>query len=90
MVNWYQPECLLKIYLVTFPTVLRIRDIFVRIRIRGSVPLTNGSGLNRDPTPDPAIFVSDLRDGKIFCLLLFDAIFTSFFKDKKHKEVTKQ
>ncbi len=25
-------------------TVLRIRDILVRIRIRGSVPLTNGSG----------------------------------------------
>ena len=27
-----------------FPAVLRIRDILVRIRIRGSVHLTNGSG----------------------------------------------
>jgi hypothetical protein len=38
--------------------VLRIRDILVRIRTRGSVPLTNGP----DPTPDPAIFVIDLQD----------------------------
>ncbi len=37
--------------------VLRIRDILVRIRIRGSVPLTE------DPIPDPAIFVMDLQDG---------------------------
>jgi hypothetical protein len=38
--------------------VLRIRDILVRtvrIRIRGSVPLTND--------PDPAIFICDLQDG---------------------------
>jgi hypothetical protein len=28
----------------TFSTVLRIRDILVRIQIRGSVPLTNVSG----------------------------------------------
>jgi len=47
-----------------FPTrqpVLRIRDILVRIRIRGSVHLTTGP----DPTlvPDPTIFVSDLQDG---------------------------
>jgi hypothetical protein len=26
---------------------------------------------------------------KIFCLLLFEATFTSFFKDKKSKRVTK-
>ncbi len=39
-------------------TVLRIRDALVRIWIRGSVPLTN------DPYPDPAIFVSDIQDGK--------------------------
>jgi hypothetical protein len=37
--------------------------------------------------PDPAIFVIDL---KFFCLLLFDGGFTSFFKDKSPKEVTKQ
>jgi hypothetical protein len=27
-----------------FPAVLRILEILVRIRIRGSMPLTNGSG----------------------------------------------
>jgi hypothetical protein len=36
--------------------------------------------------PDPAIFVSDLQDvnknNKLFCLLLFESTFTSFFKDK--------
>jgi hypothetical protein len=47
--------------------------------------------------PDPAIFVIDLQDiskKQIFehnflCLLLFEATFTSFFKDKKSKRVTK-
>jgi hypothetical protein len=44
--------------------------------------------------PDPAIFVNDLQDArkklilKNF-LLLFEGIFTSFFKGC-HKEVTKQ
>jgi hypothetical protein len=50
-----------------------------------------------DPDPDPAIFVSDLQDASkklifyhnIFCSLLFEATFTSFFKDKKSKTVTK-
>jgi hypothetical protein len=31
-----------------FETVLGIRDILVRIMIRGSVPLTNGSGSGSD------------------------------------------
>jgi|688.fasta_scaffold1119958_1 hypothetical protein len=37
--------------------------------------LTNS---NPDPTPDPAIFVSELQDGKkkVFCQLLFVATFT--------------
>jgi hypothetical protein len=47
--------------------------------------------------PDPAIFVIDLQDvskkiifeHNFFCLLLFEASFTSFFKDKKSKRVTK-
>jgi hypothetical protein len=50
-----------------------------------------------DPDPDPAIFVLDLQGAnkklifkKFFCLLLFKGTFTSFFKDKKSKEVTKQ
>jgi hypothetical protein len=37
----------------------RIRDILVRIRIRGSVPLLTDS----DPTPDPASFVTNPQDG---------------------------
>jgi hypothetical protein len=40
-------------------------------------------GTDQDPTPDPAIFVSDLQDGNkkiILCLLLFEATFTLFFK----------
>jgi hypothetical protein len=39
-----------------------------------------------DPDPNPAIFISDLQDGnnkKLLGLLLFEATFTSFFKDKK-------
>jgi hypothetical protein len=46
--------------------------------------------------PDPAIFVGDLQGGnkkffsQFFCLLLFEGTITSFFKDKSHKEVTKQ
>jgi hypothetical protein len=41
-----------------------------------------------DPGPDPAVFVIDLQDAyrklikkKVFCLLLLEGIFTSFFKD---------
>jgi hypothetical protein len=47
-----------------------------------------------DPDPDPAIFVFDLQDAKkiffflIFCLLLFEGTFTSFFKDKSQKNTT--
>ncbi len=37
--------------LVCVKPVLGIRDILVRIRIPGSLPLINGSGSNSDPTP---------------------------------------
>jgi hypothetical protein len=38
-------------------TVLRIRDIFERIRIRGSVPLTiTDMDLSLDPAPSASIF----------------------------------
>jgi hypothetical protein len=47
-----------------FNAVLQIRDILVWIRIRGSVPLTAGSGL----------FSSVAT--MFFCLLLFEATFT--------------
>jgi hypothetical protein len=47
---------------------------------------------NLDADPDPAIFVTDLQEAtknsfflKFFCLLHFDGIFTSVFKDKKSK-----
>ncbi len=75
--------------------MLRIRDILVRIRIRGSVLLRNGSGFESDPdpTPDPApnlgIFVRDLQDSKKLVVFLsflayyFLTLPTSFFKDKK-------
>jgi hypothetical protein len=44
--------------------------------------------------PYPAIFVIDLEDANkiiilIFCLLSFEGTFTSFFKEKSQKEVTK-
>ncbi len=60
--------------------VLRIRDILLRIRILGSVPLTNGSRSRS------CSFLSDLQDAKkkIFCLL-FESTLTSLFTDKKPK-----
>ncbi len=67
----------------TLHAVVWIRDILVRIRIRGSVQT------EPDSDPDPAIFVSDLQDSNkkifstFFCLLLFEAIFSSFFEYKK-------
>jgi hypothetical protein len=43
-----------------------------------------------DADPDPAIFVNNIQDVnkkiflfEVFCLLLFDGTFTSFFKDEK-------
>jgi hypothetical protein len=56
--------------------VSRIRDILIRIQIRGSEPLNND--------PDPARFVSDLQDAmqQVFLVITF----TSYFKDKKSKE----
>jgi hypothetical protein len=64
-----------------------IRDILGRIRIRGSVPLTN------DPNPDPAIFVLGPQDAntkvanyfllEFFLFITFKGTFTSFFQDNK-------
>jgi hypothetical protein len=58
-------------------------DLSIRIQIR-----------IRILDPDPGIFVIDLQDAnkklislnKIFCLLLFECTFTSFFKEKIQKE----
>jgi hypothetical protein len=42
-------------FFVFYKAVLRIRDILVRIRIRGSVP-TSDKNFTPDPAPDPAVF----------------------------------
>jgi hypothetical protein len=82
--------------------VLRIQDILVWIWIRGSMPLTNGSGSGFGS-------VSGCGSGscyfhhwpsrrqqktnfftKMFCILRFEGTFPSFFKEKSQKEVTKQ
>ncbi len=45
--------------------------------------------MDPDADPDPLIFIRDLHNVnkkifffKLFCLLLFEGTFTSFFKDK--------
>ncbi len=48
------------IYL-TCQSVLRIRDILVRIRIRGDPYLWRTPDPDPDTAPDPAIFASDLQ-----------------------------
>jgi hypothetical protein len=52
--------------------------------------------LDPDSDPDPTVFVTDPQDAnkklkkiKKIRLLLFEVTFTSFFKDKKSKRVTK-
>ncbi len=67
--------------------VLRIHDIllWIRIWIRGSMPLTNGSGSCyfrhwSSRCQQKIVFF------KFSCLLLFEGTFTSFFKDKKSKK----
>ncbi len=83
-------------YFYIVKAVLRIHDIlgWIRVRIRGFIPLTNGSGSwIQILDPDPAIFVIDLQDAskklifltQFFCILLFEATFTSFFKDKQNE-----
>ncbi len=73
--------------------VLRIHDILVwiRIRIRGSMPLTNGSGSGCGSGsfychhwPSRCQQKNTLKK-KFFCILLFEGTFTSFFKGKKSK-----
>ncbi len=73
--------------------VFPILDILVciRILIRGSMPLTNGSGSGCGS--GSSIFIIDLLDTnkkrfffqKFFCIVLFEGTFTSFLKDKKSK-----
>jgi hypothetical protein len=51
----------------------------------GSLPLTD-----LDPAPDPAIFVSDIQDGKFFAYYFLKLHLHHFSKIKSHKEVTKR
>ncbi len=70
--------------------VLRIHDILVWIRIRGTMPLTNGSG---------PIFIIDLQDANQK-IIFFNGSFSTYYflkvllhhfsKVKSQKEVTKQ
>ncbi len=64
-------------------------DPDLRIRIRGSIPLTK-----LDPDPDPAIFVSDLQDVNkkkfLSCFAYYFVKVHRFAKIKSHKEVTTQ
>jgi hypothetical protein len=55
----------------TMKSVLRINDILVRIWIRGSMPLTNGSGFG--------------SGSKFYCVLLFEGTFTSVSKIKSKR-----
>jgi len=53
-----------------------VRDILVRIRIRGSLPCL------WPMDPDPAILVLDFQDANkklVFCLFLIEGTSTSFF-----------
>jgi hypothetical protein len=82
-----------KTYFVVFKAALRIRDILIRIRIRGSVPQINGF---RTDSGSCYFFFSDLQDGNnkkfidfLLITVLFEATFTSFSRIKNH-EVSKQ
>jgi hypothetical protein len=82
--------------------VLRIHDILVwiqgnriRIWIRGSMPLTNGSGFGSGSGcgSGSCYFVIDLQDANkkiffynFFCLILFEGTFTSFSKIKSQEK----
>jgi hypothetical protein len=59
--------------------VLRIHDILVwiRIRIRGSMPLTNGSGSFYFITDLKMPIKADLKK-QFFCILLFEGTFPFF------------
>ncbi len=77
-----------KIWLCFYTSVLRIHGNFVRIRIRGSMPLTNGSGFRScffRQWPTRRQQKTNLKK-LFFCLLLFEGTFTSFFKVKKVKK----
>jgi hypothetical protein len=75
--------------------VFRIHNILVWIRIRRSMPLTNGSGSADpclwliDPVSDPSIFVIDLQDASkklIFSACYFLKVHSHYFSMKKSQK----
>jgi hypothetical protein len=70
--------------------MLRIRDILVRIRIRGSVHLTNGSGSRSDS--GSCYFHHQPSRWQLFAYYQYflKLHLHHFSKIKSHKEVTKQ
>ena len=69
---------------------MRIHDILVWIRIRGSMPLTNGSGFGSGSCyfrhwPSRCQQKTNFLT-QFFCLLLFEGTFTLFSKIKSQKE----
>ncbi len=77
---------------VLFFWVLWIHDILVwnRIRIRGSMPLTNGYGsFYFHHWPSRWQQKKQMLLKKIYCILLSEGTFTSFFKGKKSKRSNK-
>ncbi len=77
----------LRIHLLV-TSVVASHDNLDRIRIRGSMPLTNGSGFGSCyfrhwPSRRQ-------QKTKFFCLLFFEVTFTSFFKDKKSQNSRNQ
>ncbi len=90
---WFSCFIIVIQHSVLWIPVLRIHDIlgWIRIRIRGCMPLTNGSGsgsfyLRHWPSrwQQKTNFFT-----QFFLLMSFEATFTSFFKDKSSKKVTK-
>ncbi len=67
--------------------MLQIHDmlVWIRIRIRGFMPLTNGSGSGSCYFRHWSLRCQ-LKTYYFFCLLLFEGTFKTFFKDKNQKE----
>ncbi len=80
--------------LIMIIAVFRILDILVWIRIRGSMPLTNGSGFGSGSCyfrhwPSRRQQKSYLKKSFSAYYCTFEGAFTSFFKDKKSKRSQK-
>ncbi len=87
---------ILKIKYLQYHAVLRIRGILVRIRIRGSVPLTKGSGFGSGSGSLyfrlwPSRWQLKIIGFKIFFAHYFlNLLLHHFSKIKSHNEFTKQ